>query len=81
MSSDDLRFGPLGMPNARNHFWSFTSAEGDCLGFMAGFHKCYIEADVPEKECRSWRNDYTECKLHFREVFYSLLMFCIETKT
>lgn len=67
MSAQDIRFGPVGNPTARNHYWGFTSAEGDCLAFMTEFHKCYVQADIPEKECKPWRDDYAECKLHFKE--------------
>lgn len=56
------------MPSMANPVWAATHHHGDCLGFFLEYQKCYVQADVPEKECELWRQDYVECKMHLREV-------------
>jgi hypothetical protein len=70
----DERFGinGVGNPTALNPLWQQTNVHRDCVGFFTEYHKCYVQADIPERECLLWKEDYNECKLHFKEVcFYS----------
>ena len=61
-------YGPQGTPTAINPLWGMTTTHGNCLGFFQELQKCYIQADVPEKECSSWHEDYVECKTHLKEA-------------
>ena len=75
-TSTTSNFGPVGAPTAFNPLQGVTGMHGDCLGFFTQLQKCYVEADVPEHQCQSWRDDYVECKLHLKEarVFFCSLV-------
>jgi hypothetical protein len=57
-----------GTPSAANPLWGVNFSQGECLGFFTEYQKCYVQADIPEKECKLWLEDYSECKLKRREV-------------
>jgi hypothetical protein len=65
----DPRVGLLGAPSAVNPLWGVTHAHADCFGFFNAYQRCYVQADVPNKECQVFKDDYAECKLHRKEVF------------
>lgn len=69
MTETRQSFGPLGYPSGKDPMWALTKSHGDCLGFFTELQKCFVVSDVPERECQSWKEDYTECKTHRKEVF------------
>jgi hypothetical protein len=72
----EYRYGPNGFPTAMNPLWGVTHAHGQCVGFFTEWQKCYVQSDVPERDCSSWKEDYNECKLHLKEVFV-ICNFCV----
>lgn len=54
-----------------------SKLHGDCAGMFVEYQRCYIQADVPEKQCRLWQDDYAECKMRVKEVCLTIVGFLL----
>ena len=64
----DKRFGPSDFTVAVNPLLGgMTHTHGRCVGFFTEFQKCYVQSDAPVRDCKLWKEDYIECKLHNKE--------------
>ncbi|KAI3631665.1 hypothetical protein MIR68_010138 [Amoeboaphelidium protococcarum] len=67
MSTQSVDYTFQGTPSQTNPLYGLNPIHGKCLGFFTEYQKCYIQADIPEKECRLWQEDYAECKMRVKE--------------
>jgi hypothetical protein len=48
--------------------WGISMSHRNCAHYFDEYMKCYVEADIPERQCKMWKEDYGECKTRDKEM-------------